>query len=133
MCAVHQRGDPEIAEERSNASTADLRAIMERHAGQPLGWFFKQWIFEAGHPLYAFAWKWDAGKVAVTIEQRQTGALFRMPVVVEVRGNARVQRETVLVDERREEIEFASVEAPTSVVMDPDEVILKEMVTAEER
>jgi len=116
-----------------NASTADLRAIMERHAGQPLGWFFKQWIFEAGHPLYAFAWKWDAGKVAVTIEQRQTGALFRMPVVVEVRGNARVQRETVLVDERREEIEFASVEAPTSVVMDPDEVILKEMVTAEER
>jgi aminopeptidase N len=116
-----------------NASTADLQAIMERHAGQPLGWFFKQWIFEAGHPLYAFAWKWDAGKVAVTIEQKQTGALFRMPVVVEVRGNDRVQRETVLVDERREEIEFASEEAPTSVVMDPDEVILKEMVTAEER
>jgi aminopeptidase N len=83
-----------------NATTAELRLIMERHAGQPLDWFFKQWVFEAGHPMYALEWQWSDGKVGVTIEQKQEGSVFRMPVVLELRNDSGVQRETVLVDER---------------------------------
>ena len=113
-------------------TTAELRMIMERHAGQPLDWFFRQWVFSPGHPIYALDWRWDAGKVRATIEQKQDGTLFRMPVVVELRGNSgAAHRETVLVDERREQIEIASEQPPVSVVLDPDEWILKEMVPAQ--
>jgi len=114
-----------------NVTTAELRMIMERHAGQPLDWFFRQWLFEPGHPMYALDWQWKSGKVGVTIEQKQEGTVFRMPVVLELRGDAGVQRETVLVDERREQIEIASQQPPVTVVLDPDEVILKEMVPAQ--
>ena len=47
-----------------NAATGELRVIMERHAGQPLDWFFHQWIFERGHPVFAMSWTWQEGKVA---------------------------------------------------------------------
>ena len=114
-----------------NATTAELRLIMERHAGQPLDWFFREWVFEAGHPIYALDWQWSDGKVGVTIEQKQEGTVFRMPVVLELRHDSGVQRETVLVDERRERIEIASEQRPTAVVLDPDEMILKEMVPSQ--
>ncbi len=111
-----------------NASTAELRLIMERHAGQPLDWFFRQWIFESGHPTYAVDWHWEKGKVGVTIEQTQSETIFRMPMVVELRGDGVVQRETVVLDERREELEFASERRPVTVVLDPEEWVLKEIV-----
>jgi hypothetical protein len=39
-----------------------------------------------------------------------------------------VQRETVVLDERREELEFASERRPVTVVLDPEEWVLKEIV-----
>lgn len=114
-----------------NATTAELRMIMERHAGQSLEWFFRQWIFEAGHPQYALDWAWNDGKVQVTIEQKQSGTVFRMPVVIELRGEGAPRRETVLVDERREQVEIASEQQPVTVVLDPDEAVLKEIVPAQ--
>jgi aminopeptidase N len=111
-----------------NVSTADFRMVMERHAGQPLDWFFRQWIFEPGHPVYALAWTWSAGKVAIDVEQRQQ-PLFRMPVSVEVRTGASSKRGTVVIDERRERFEIDSDEEPDTVVLDPDNVVLKEIVT----
>ena len=110
-----------------NASTADFRLVMERHARQPLDWFFRQWIFEPGHPVYALAWSWSAGKVAIDVEQKQPGTVYRMPVAVEVRGEGFAKRETVLIDERRERFEIASEQQPEAVVLDPEEVVLKEM------
>ena len=33
-----------------NASTADLRAVMEQVSGKPLDWFFAQWLTRPGVP-----------------------------------------------------------------------------------
>lgn len=110
-----------------NAGTGELRVIMERHAGQPLDWFFQQWIFERGHPIFATNWTWADGKVALDVEQKQTGPVFRVPTVIEVRSEAGNHRETVLIDERTERFEVGTRERPTEVVLDPDEWVLKEM------
>ncbi|HUP60634.1 MAG TPA: M1 family metallopeptidase [Thermoanaerobaculia bacterium] len=110
-----------------NATTEELRAVMEKHAGQPLDWFFQQWIFERGHPVYSVTWNWNEGKTAITIEQTQGGTVFRMPMVVEVRSRTGSQRQTVLIDERREQIEIAIEQSPMIVVIDPEEWVLKEM------
>jgi aminopeptidase N len=109
-----------------NAATGELRVIMERHAGQPLDWFFQQWIFERGHPIFAMTWTWEAGKVAVDVEQKQDGTVFRVPTVIEVRGESGARRENVIIDERTERFEVESAERPSEVVLDPDEWVLKE-------
>jgi aminopeptidase N len=102
---------------------------MERHAGQPLDWFFRQWIFERGHPVFALSWTWQKGKVAVDVEQKQEGTVFRVPTVIQVRGGSGTHRENVLIDERKERFEMNSAERPAEVVLDPDEWVLKEMAT----
>ena len=111
-----------------NAATGELRVIMERHAGQPLDWFFQQWIFGRGHPVFATSWTWADGKVAVDVEQKQSGSVFRVPTVIEVRSEAGAHRENVLIDERKERFEVDSEKRPSEVVLDPDEWVLKEMM-----
>ncbi|HET8772135.1 MAG TPA: M1 family aminopeptidase [Thermoanaerobaculia bacterium] len=107
-----------------NAGTADLRVIMERHAGQPLDWFFRQWIYEPGHPVFTTKWTWRRGKLTVDVAQTQPGTVFRTPAVLEVRNPKGAHRENVLIDERSERFEIEAQERPTDVVLDPDEWIL---------
>ena len=35
-----------------NALTEDFRRVLELRHGQPLDWFFRQWIYEPGFPAY---------------------------------------------------------------------------------
>lgn len=109
-----------------NANTAELRVIFERHAGQPLDWFFRQWIYAPGHPIFATTWNWRDGKVMLRVEQTQSGAPFRVPMAVELRDAEGARREQLVIDERREQFELDSDREPTSVVLDPDEWVLKE-------
>jgi aminopeptidase N len=109
-----------------NASTAELRAIMERHAGQPLEWFFRQWIYEPGHPFFTTKWTWRGGKVLLDVAQTQQGTLFRMPATIELRDDAGTRRERVLIDARQEHFELDSPLRPEAVVLDPDQWILSE-------
>lgn len=111
-----------------NASTGELRVIMERHAGQPLDWFFRQWIFERGHPVFATSWNWEGGKIVLDISQQQSGTVFRVPLAIEIRDERGARREHVLIDERAERYELRSDTRPVEVVLDPDEWVLKEVL-----
>ena len=110
----------------ANASTADFRTIMERHHGQPLDWFFQQWIYGAGHPVFSTKWRWRNGKLTVNVAQTQPGPVFRTPAVIEVRDAAGSHRENVLIDERAETFDLETSIRPTDVVLDPDEWILRQ-------
>jgi aminopeptidase N len=114
------------AHRNGNASTAELRMIMERHAKQPLEWFFQQWIYEAGHPVFTTKWTWRRGKLTVDVGQTQPGTVFRTPAVLEVRNAVGAYRENVVIDERTERFELEAEVRPTEVVLDPDEWILKQ-------
>ncbi|HUR79929.1 MAG TPA: M1 family metallopeptidase [Thermoanaerobaculia bacterium] len=109
-----------------NTSTAGLRTIMERHAGQPLEWFFRQWIYQPGHPVFDAKWRWDGGKVFLEVKQTQSGTVFRTPLTVEVRDAAGARRERVVIDERDEHFEIDSESRPEDVVLDPDEWVLRQ-------
>ena len=114
------------AHRHGNASTAELRVIMERHAKQPLEWFFQQWIYGVGHPVFTTKWSWRGGKLAVDVVQTQPGAVFRTPAVLEVRDSAGAHRENVVIDERSERFELDAEVKPTEVVLDPEEWILRQ-------
>jgi aminopeptidase N len=110
-----------------NASTSEFRIVMERHAGQSLEWFFRQWIYEPGHPVFATKWTWNDAKVRVHVEQKQSGTVFRTPAVIEVRSaSGGAARHSVVIDERAEEFEWPSESKPAEVVLDPDGWVLKE-------
>jgi aminopeptidase N len=110
-----------------NASTAEFRMVMERHAGQSLEWFFRQWIYEPGHPVFDTKWTWNDAKVRVHVDQKQAGAVFRTPAVIEVRDTSGgASRHNVVIDERNEEFEWPSETKPADVVLDPDGWVLKE-------
>jgi len=74
------------------ASTADLRRVMEKHAGADLGWFFDEWIDGTGIPTYTWASQvtptgdghW---RVQLRVKQTQVPESFHMyvPVTVELK------------------------------------------------
>jgi aminopeptidase N len=63
-----------------NATTEDLRQVMEKQSGKDLAWFFKQWLRRPGSPVIDGAWHYDAvtKKVVVRLTQKQPGDAYRL-------------------------------------------------------
>jgi aminopeptidase N len=118
-----------------NALTEDFRRVMELRAGRPLDWFFREWIYEPGYPIYDAAWHWDESRkqLHLRIRQTQKGAAFRMPLDVEFEsGDAAPRRETVEMSEREQSFDFKLERKPQTVALDPDEWVLKVLTMREE-
>jgi len=110
-----------------NALTEDLQRVMEFHFGQPLAWFFKQWIYEPGYPQLDAVWRWNDGAKELTlqIEQTQAQTLFRLPLEVEFNFDKTSTRENVTVSERSQNFSFKLAARPQKLTLDPDEWVLK--------
>ena len=55
-----------------NASTADLKGIVETFYGFPLDTFFNQWIYGRGYPQYKISWNQRGSTVFVKLMQSQS-------------------------------------------------------------
>jgi aminopeptidase N len=110
----------------SNASTEDFRAVCENIHGEDLGWFFDQWIYEAGYPTYQFGWGYTSqNKVRVVINQVQEEfSLFSMPVELAFILPSGTVRKVVWVEDENNVFQFDFPEKPLQVLMDPDSWIL---------
>lgn len=109
----------------------DFQAACEREYGQPLDWFFREWVDEGGAPAYnASAWNVSRSptgfRVALTIRQtQQDSTVFRMPLDLVV-GTTHGPVRTVVWDSTR--VQQVFVDAPdsiTSVALDPDGWVVK--------
>lgn len=113
--------------------TDDLKQAIEDATGQSLEWFFDEWVYGGGHPVYEVSWKWERWKsaVALTVKQVQpvdrVTPLFRMPVEIELAGDFGTRRETILVDKVEETFLLPLDGKPSMVSFDPDDWILKEL------
>jgi aminopeptidase N len=118
-----------------NALTIDLQRVMESHAGRPLDWFFEEWFYEPGYPIYDATWRWDEGakQLRLRVTQRQEKTLFRMPLDVEIRLGDTSRREVVQVDERDHTFTFKLDSKPQAVAIDPGEWVLKVLTLSEEK
>lgn len=72
------------------ATTADFQHVIEQHVGQPMDWFFNQWVYGSAIPTYRVAWHAEpaeGGKYRVRLRVRQEdvppGFLMYVPVTVE--------------------------------------------------
>lgn len=69
------------------ASTDDFQQMVEKHTGQPMGWFFDQWVRGTQIPTYKVAWAIsDPGtgvfKTTVKVTQEGVAKTFKMYVPV---------------------------------------------------
>jgi aminopeptidase N len=114
----------------ANATTADLRAALERSSGRPLDWFFRQWLYEPGYPKLHVRWTYDSRlrDVVITIEQTQPASwpTFRLPLTIEIAG-AQATRQRVELTARTQTFRVRTSGEPTRITVDPDEEILKEI------
>ena len=106
----------------SNASTEDLRQVMEEASGTDLGWFFQQWLRRAGSPAMEGGWRYDAGakKVEIELTQMQAGDAFRLPMEIGVDGKI----ERIEMTAKRQRFEIGAANAPERVELDPNVWVL---------
>jgi aminopeptidase N len=109
--------------------TADFQHVVEEHSNQKLDWFFDEWIYKAGHPVYDARWHWDDARreLQLTVTQKQEQVVFRMPLDVVIRTGDKVRLEIVQASEREQTFTFKLDSKPTAVAIDPDEWVLKEL------
>jgi aminopeptidase N len=106
-----------------NASTADLRAVMEQVSGKPLDWFFAQWLTRPGVPRIEGTWRYDAARkmVDMTVTQSQTADPYRLTVEIGVTDTPgappRVTR--VELTGRQATASLPADAAPVAVTLDP--------------
>jgi aminopeptidase N len=53
-------------------STEDLRIAIEETTGQSMDWFFDQWLYRMGHPIFEVTKSYDDAKKQLTLSVRQT-------------------------------------------------------------
>jgi aminopeptidase N len=122
-----------------NASTADLREAFERQYGQPLDWFFHQWVYAPGRPSYkhsaVISGPDSSGNysIRVTLKQKQSVAIpgreksvFIMPLDLTIHhadGSAITQ--TVFNNQRKQKFTLTTSRRPVSVGLDEGNWVLK--------
>jgi len=116
--------------QNQNASSGELRQVMEQASGQDLGWFFGQWLNRSGVPRLEGTWRYDAAakQVEVKLAQTQPAEAYRLPVEVGLSAQGEQPRgvERLLLTERQQTFRVAADSEPASVVLDPGTWLLME-------
>jgi len=108
----------------SNASTDDLRKVMEEVSGQKLDWFFQQWLYRAGSPALEGGWRYNPGskKIEIDLKQTQAGEAFRLPLEVEVSAGSAAKALIAKIEmtQKQQRFEVAADREPDAVHLDPN-------------
>ena len=114
------------------ADTADLMKTIRESTGLELGWFFREWVFQAGHPDYQVKADYDAAakteNLTVTQAQGNDGQVpvFDMPIELEFFGSDGQRKEVEVRDHLRQQQFAIPLEfKPLWVDFDPDNIIDK--------
>jgi aminopeptidase N len=119
--------------------TEQFRIAIEEATGQPMDWFFDEWLYKMGHPVFRVTKSYDqnAKSLALTVRQEQKPdenspypqvSLFQMPVEVEI-GTAQGTRvERVQVEAKEEQTyTFPVASEPLLVNFDYQGTLIKEL------
>lgn len=111
-----------------NASTDELRRVMESVSGQDLQGFFRQWLFTAGHPVLEIQWKYEPAQKSVTVTiQQQQAQLFQFPLELLVQTQqGKNSTHVVNIKEKQTRISIPVGGTPLKLIPDPQANLLFE-------
>jgi len=116
-----------------NVETEDFKIAVEEATGYNLSWFFDEWLYKAGYPVFDVRPNWDlkTGELSITVKQLQkidslTG-LFRTPVEVEVWVNDNPESSIITISKQEETFSIPTHGRPQLVIFDKGSRILKKV------
>jgi aminopeptidase N len=113
----------------SSVEIHDLRLAFEKITGEDLNWFFNEWYLNHGKPSLKidYAWSDSLKKETVTIEQTQDlqkNPLYKIPLLVDVYSNGKVDRKKILIEKIKEDFTFSLLSKPDLVNVDAEKMLL---------
>ena len=118
--------------------TADFIRSVKTVTGQNLDWFFDQWLFKPGHPVFDIRSEWDPARKAVRLKvaQGQDFAkgvpVFRVPVNVKIVTAGGAVTHRVWIRDKEETFEFPAETKPLLVRFDAANELIKEVTFPKE-
>ena len=115
--------------------TEQLRIAIEEATGQSMDWFFDQWLYKMGHPVFEVTKSYDAPKKQLTLNVKQTQKIdllneypqvefFQTKVDIEIDGKI----EQVWIKPQADNIfTFAVANEPKLVNFDYEGTLIKEL------
>ncbi len=119
--------------------TAQFRIAIEETTGQPMDWFFDEWLYKMGHPVFRVTQDYDAAKKELTLKVRQEQrpdpdsqypqvAFFQTPVDVEIGTASGTRVDRVSIEPKEEQTFRFNVDSePLLVGFDYGGTLIKEM------
>ncbi len=113
-----------------SAVTDDFRSVVDSVTGRSMENFFDEWVYGKGWPVYAstFVWASDTLTVRVTQEQAADWPTFTVPLHVRAASASRDTLFTITPGGRIAVVRVPLSFVPSSVVLDPDSLVLKQIV-----
>ena len=112
--------------------THDFMKTVKEATGRNLDWFFEQFVFKPGHPVFEVNSSWDpeAGEVHVHVSQVQDRThgvpVFRTPVEIGIVTSSGKRVEEIWLSRDHDTFVFPSQEEPLLVRFDEGNRLLKE-------
>ncbi len=113
--------------------TNDLKTAIEDATGQNLYWFFDQWLYKAGHPVFDVAYRWNDTLESVLMSVKQTQhvdsltGIFRVPLDIEITTPSGSSTYSVGLHSADTVFSFPCREKPLLVIFDKGDWTLKEL------
>ena len=120
-----------------NVTTPDFQNVIEEFANRDMDWFFDQWIYGPGYPVYEYAWSCsptDQGDYVLNafIKQGQPDSvLFNMPLEIRIQYGAKDSLFTMLMNERAQSIQLQLPDSVQTVIIDPANKLLNKDIQTE--
>ncbi len=125
-----------VKNQYSPVEVEQLRLAFEEASGQDLHWFFNQWFHKAGHPRLKLTYGYspETREAYIEVEQIQTTrfnvpAIFQLPVTVDVYTNGSVmpERHQVMINQRKQRLNFPARSQPDAIIFDAEHTLLAEI------
>jgi hypothetical protein len=114
-----------------NASTDDFQKMVEKYMGEPMGWFFDQWVYGTRIPSYDFSYQLSEvengqAKLEMTTTQSNVGESFqaRLPLFAEIDGRLAYIGFVTTVGTKPVKSVVQLPISPSSIILDPGRSIL---------
>lgn len=116
-------------------TTEDFRSAIEKTTGESIAWFFDQWLYKMGHPVFEITKSYDAAKKQLVLTAKQTQqidkndeypqvAFFKGKVEIEIDGRI----EQVWIEPKAENtFTFASSREPKLINFDFENTWIREI------
>ncbi|MFQ5606070.1 MAG: M1 family aminopeptidase, partial [bacterium] len=119
--------------EFSNVESSDLKSAIEEATGQNLDWFFEDWVYGGGHPVFEVSYHYLKKHQLIDLKVQQIQPivegqdLFTVPVTITAVTASGKTHHTVWVEGQEEQFFIKSAEVPLMVSFDGEGALVAEI------